>query len=125
MKAMTQTLKSCSDGIWEVGLESLLSAISDSNIAGIDQELVDGTYINDKSDEGCAPLFYAVLLGNLAVVEHLLNKGADPNSIADEPGAVTMAATPLELALQLRHLRNYTTYNPIVDILIKNGAQGT
>jgi ankyrin repeat protein len=62
------------------------------------------------------------LKGNLAIVRLLLEHGADPNFVADEPAATLYAEKPLELAMQARFLIDWDKYNPIVELLKTFGA---
>ncbi|HKY28591.1 MAG TPA: ankyrin repeat domain-containing protein [Pyrinomonadaceae bacterium] len=72
--------------------------------------------------QGAPALFFAVLKGNLAMVQLLLEHGADPNYRADEPAASIYTEKPLALARQARMLMNWDQYHPIVQLLEKFGA---
>jgi len=72
--------------------------------------------------QGAPPLFLATLKGNSAMVQLLLQHGADPNYRAEEPTASIYTETPLALARQARMLMNWDKYHPIVQLLETFGA---
>ena len=52
----------------------------------------------------------------------MLEHGADPNFLADEPAAFIYTDKPLELATQARFLMDWDKYHPIVKLLEEFGA---
>jgi ankyrin repeat protein len=72
--------------------------------------------------QGAPALYLAILKGNLAMVQLLLEHGADPNYLADEPAASIYTEKPLALAKQARMLINWDQYQLIVQLLEKFGA---
>ena len=72
--------------------------------------------------QGAPPLYLAILKGNVAMVQLLLEHGADPNYRADEPAASIYTEKPLALARQARNVMNRGQYHPIVQLLEQYGA---
>ena len=72
--------------------------------------------------DGAPALFFAILKGNLPMVQLLLDHGADPNYRAEEPVATIYAENPLSLAKGARFLLNWDQYQPIAQLLEKFGA---
>jgi ankyrin repeat protein len=105
-------------------LAPLIAAIMNDKPKDVERQL-NSVYINDRTEEGCSPIFYAVLAGNASIVKQLIEKGADPNCVAEEPGATIMAETPLSLALQKRHLSKDAKFDEIIALLRKYGATET
>lgn len=64
------------------------------------------------------PLIYAVQQGDLAAVQMLLDRGADPNLAAE----LTLFATPLSVALWGRDFGDRRPHRDIVEALIRAGA---
>ena len=79
--------------------------------------------VNQLDGEGVPPLFHAVLSGNLALVEALLARGADPNLLVAEPAATAYDSSALNLALGARFLLSWPQFDPIVRALITAGAK--
>lgn len=104
--------------------EFLLEAVIASDVQRIRDLANSGFDINIRCADGASVLFNAVLIANVEVVRTLLELGADPNFQAVEPALTLRAETPLELALQSRHLVNWQKYNPVVLLLIEYGASG-
>jgi hypothetical protein len=104
--------------------DQLLVAI-DSNDLETASHLITGDIdLNAPCTElqGAPALFLAILNGNLAMVQLLLEHGADPNFRAQEPAASIYSEQPLALAKQSRMLMNWEQYHPIVMLLEKFGA---
>ncbi len=59
--------------------------------------------VSDRN--GLTPLHYAVIAGNLAVVEFLVKEGADVNAAPDNPCSSCPKVTPLHVAYQRGNLR--------------------
>jgi ankyrin repeat protein len=66
--------------------------------------------------QGAPALFLAILKGNPAIVQLLLEHGANPNYRADEPAASIYTKKPLALARQARMVMNWNQYQPIVQL---------
>ena len=86
--------------------------------------LINGIDLNMPCSDlqGAPALFLPILNGNLAMVQFLLEHGADPNFRAHEPAASIYTETSLDLAKQSRMLQDWDQYNPIVELLEKFGA---
>jgi ankyrin repeat protein len=102
----------------------LLAAIDSRDLEGASRVINDDIDLNVPCAElqGAPPLFLAILSGNLAMVQLLLDHGADPNFRAQEPAASIYTEQPLALAKQSRMLMNWDQYHPIVMLLEKFGA---
>ena len=81
-----------------------------------------GADVEARDDWDCTPIFYVILEGNLESLEVLIGAGADVNVVAGEPGCTILASPPLNLALQLRNLMDWSKYDPIVQRLELAGA---
>jgi ankyrin repeat protein len=112
--------------------EQMTETLHDQLLAAIDKDdletathLVTGDIdLNIPCSElqGAPALFLAILKGNLAMVQLLLEHGADPNYRADEPAASIYTEKALALARQARMLMSWDQYHPIVQLLEKFGA---
>lgn len=105
--------------------EQLLHAINEDHLEVATQLVAAGINLNTPCPEidGAPPLFLAILKGNPAMIQLLLEQGADPNYRADEPAASIYTEKPLALARQARLLVSWDTYDPIVQLLENFGAQ--
>ena len=72
-----------------------------------------GADVNHRDIINCTPLFYAALQGNLLLVQKLIDKGAQANSINGKS-----LETPLHMAAIREDLKAFT-------LLVKNGANYT
>ena len=104
--------------------DQLLAAIDKDDLGTSTHLVTSDIDLNIPCSElqGAPALFFAVLKGNLAMVQLLLEHGADPNYRADEPAASIYTEKPLALARQARMLMNWDQYHPIVKLLEKFGA---
>jgi ankyrin repeat protein len=100
----------------------LITAISEGDETEVQRLILTGINLNQRDEEGCTPLFYAVLMGNSMIVELLIAGGSDVNATALEPGATILADTPLDLAKQASFLMDKKKYEPIVQALLTHGA---
>lgn len=96
--------------------ETLISAISKSDMAQVKKSVTEGANINCRQKSGHSPLFWAVGKRNLELVTFLLKHGADPDQPAKNAGI-----TPLMMAA------NYGDYEIVkslldakVDVFAKN-----
>lgn len=118
-------------GITIVG-EQVMETLHDKLLDAIDKDdLETATHlVSSEIDlnipcaelQGAPPLYLAILKGNPAMVQLLLEHGADPNYRADEPAASIYTEKPLSLARQARNLMNRDQYHPIVQLLEQYGA---
>ena len=81
-----------------------------------------GIDLNYRCDQGASALFGAILQGNVSIIKLLLEHGADPNLVADEPTAIIYTEKPLDLAREARFLMDWDKYHPIVKLLEAYGA---
>lgn len=105
-------------------MELLQRAINEHRYSDAIAIVDQGAPLNDLSDQGVTPIFWAVLEGHVPLVRAMLDAGADPNRRAEEPDDFMYAApTPLDLAMQARFLVNWDKYQPIVELLLARGAK--
>jgi ankyrin repeat protein len=102
--------------------EELLTAIGDLSIDEAKRLILMGIDLNLPCDQGESVLFAAILSGDISLVSLMLEHGADPNFVAQEPAATIYAEKPLELAMQARFLMDRDKYHPIVELLKRFGA---
>lgn len=81
-----------------------------------------GLDMNLPCDQGASVLYPAILLGNISLIRLMLEHGADPNFMADEPAATIYARKPLELARQAYFLIDQEKYYPVIKLLEEFGA---
>ena len=102
--------------------EKLLEAIGDDRIEEAKRLTRSGIDLNVRCDRGASVLFVAILTGDVSLVRLMLEHGADPNFVAEDPAATVYAEKPLELALGARFLLDRAKYQPIAELLIQFGA---
>ena len=102
--------------------EELLTAIAESNFDEAKRLVQSGFDLNAPCDQGASALYAAILSGDVSLVRLMIEHGADPNFIADEPAASIYTEKPLELAMQARFLVDWDKYHPIVKLLEEYGA---
>ncbi len=102
--------------------EQLMTAIVEDKVDEVRQLIQRGLDLNARCDQGASVLYGAILHGNINIIQLLLEHGACPNLIADEPAASIYTEKPLELAMQSRFLMDWGTYHPIVKLIEKYGA---
>lgn len=102
--------------------EKFYAAVEREDIAEIEKLINDGFDLNKFDEEGATVLFFAILQGNIEIVQLLLERGANADITADEPAASIFTEKPLDLAQQLRFLTNWDKYHPIVKLLEKFDA---
>lgn len=98
----------------------LLTAVKSGNVNAMQRSLAAGANPNQADDKGTLPLMWAAYQGNLAIVNALLNAGANINVacanlnlLPEEP--IKYRDTPLGLAVSNGHLQ-------VVQTLIAKGA---
>lgn len=99
------------------------AAVEQENVGEVEKIINDGFDLNEPDEEGATALFFAILQGNVEIVQLLLEKGANADVTIEEPAASIFTEKPLDLAQQLRFLTNWEKYNPIVKLLEKFGAK--
>ena len=77
----------------------LFEAAAVGDVAVVRGKLAGGWEIEDRSNDGYAPLHLAAYFGRLEVARLLLERGADPNAVASNDSRVT----PLHSAVSARH----------------------
>ena len=102
--------------------EQFMTAIVEDKIDDVRRLMKSGLDLNARCDQGASSLYGAILHGNISIIQLMLEHGADPNLIADEPAATIYTEKPLELAMQARFLMDWDKYHPIVKLLEKYGA---
>ncbi|KAE8380415.1 ankyrin repeat-containing domain protein [Aspergillus bertholletiae] len=81
-------------------------------------ESESGNTAKQPRDKGNTPLHQAVLYGQIAVVNLLLDRGANPRSVN------ALGRTPLHLAAELGDLQMIRTFGKISDILTMQDKSG-
>ncbi|MCP4656272.1 MAG: ankyrin repeat domain-containing protein, partial [bacterium] len=79
--------------------EDLTEAIEDENLEGIHQLIDRGVNVDGRDPSGQTPLMLASLYGTTAIVEGLLEAGADPN-LSSEVEGLEHGATALMMAAE-------------------------
>lgn len=102
--------------------EELLAAIAEDKVEEARRLIRSGLDLNVPCDQGATALYPAILCGNVSLVQLMLEHGADPNFVADEPAATIYTEKPLELARQARFLTSWDRYHLIVKLLEEFGA---
>lgn len=102
--------------------EEILQAIGDGQIEEAKRLTRKRIDLNVRCDQGTSVLFAAILSGDVSLVQLMLEHGADPNFVAEDPAATIYAEKPLELALGASFLLDRDKYQPIVELLIQFGA---
>jgi ankyrin repeat protein len=77
---------------------SLLEAAAVGDVAAVRRKLTEGWEIDERGEDGFAPLHLAAYFGQLEVARLLLERGADPNAVAANDSRVT----PLHSAVSAR-----------------------
>jgi uncharacterized protein len=62
------------------GVDPLLWAVHDGNVAEVERLVKAGANVNSKNDAGLSPLAEAANVGNTAIIKALLDAGAEPNA---------------------------------------------
>ena len=88
---------------------SIHDAAYEGNIEAVKQHLASGADVNEKAEDGVAPLHVAAQEGHNQVIELLIDNGADVNSKDGDEG------TPLHMAAANGH-------KGIAELLIVKGA---
>ncbi|HEY9282774.1 MAG TPA: ankyrin repeat domain-containing protein [Pyrinomonadaceae bacterium] len=102
--------------------EQLLTAIAESKMDEAKRLVQAGIDLNVPYDEGASALYPAILSGDVSLVLMMLEHGANPDFVADEPAASIYTKKPLDLAMQARFLLDWDRYHPIVKLLEEYGA---
>jgi len=102
--------------------EELLAAIASNDFEEAGCLIRSGLDLNVRCAQGASALYPAILSGEVSLVRLMLEHGADPNLVANEPAASIYTEKPLELAKQARFLMNRVRFEPIVKLLEEFGA---
>jgi hypothetical protein len=102
--------------------DSLMTAVAEDNLDEAKRLIQSGIDLNARCDHGASVLFGAVLYGSYSILLLMLEHGADPNFIADEPAASIYTEKPHALAKQCRFLMDWDKYDRIVKLLEQFGA---
>lgn len=102
--------------------EQLLAAIASEHFEEARRLVRSGLDLNVRCDQGASALYPAILSADVTLVRLMLEHGADPNFVADEPAASIYTEKPLELAKQARFLMNRNKFDPVVKLLEEFGA---
>src|SRR5438093_1472948 len=102
--------------------DRLMKSIAADDLEQLRELLRQELDLDLPCDQGATVLYSAVLRGNPAIVQALLEHGSDPNYRAEEPAASVYTIKPLDLAMQARFLMDWNKYHPIVELLIAYGA---
>ena len=102
--------------------EQLMGAVVEDDVEEVQRLIETGIDLNGRCDQGASALFGAILLGNPSIIRSMLEHGADPNLLADEPAATIYCEKPLDLARQAGFLMDWDKYNSIVKLLESFGA---
>ena len=65
--------------------EQFLTAVVESDVKEVRRLIENGLELNKRCDQGASALFGAILHGDPIIIRLMLEHGADPNLIADEP----------------------------------------
>ncbi|HEV8429527.1 MAG TPA: ankyrin repeat domain-containing protein [Pyrinomonadaceae bacterium] len=106
----------------ESAQEQLIKAVVENDVNELKRLIAAGVDLNARCDQGASLLFAAVLGSHPELVRLMLENGADPNLIADEPAATIYTDKPLELARQARFLMDWDKYDLMVKLLVEFGA---
>ena len=102
--------------------ERFVTAVVENDVREVTRLIESGIDLNYRCDQGTSALSGAILEGNLIIIALMLENGADPNLVADEPAASIYAEKPLDLARQARFVMDWDKYHPIVKLLEAFGA---
>jgi len=105
--------------------QKLVAAIAADEVVEAKRLIRSGVDLNIPSAQGETALYQAILRGDASLVRLMLEHGADPNFVADEPAATIYTEKPLDLAQQARLLMDWDKYDPIVKLLEEFGATGS
>lgn len=81
------------DNSTKVNINNLCQAVNDNNLDLVAKIAAKSPLLNNLSEEGLAPIHYAIFNNNPAMVHVLLNAGADVNILTDD------GLTPLDIAV--------------------------
>jgi len=105
-----------------MSMKKFVTAVVENDVREVTRLIESGIDLNFRCDQGASVLFGAILQGNLSIIGLMLENGADPNLVADEPASTTYTEKPLDLARQARFLMDWDKYHPIVKLLEAFGA---
>lgn len=102
--------------------EMLIDGAMSRRIDRIREAIAAGADPDSRCDDGATALLLACLEGDLEAVRLLLDVGADPKLVADEPAADIYAPRPLDLVMQCQFLLDWRKFTPIFTLLVERGA---
>jgi hypothetical protein len=102
--------------------DELVKAVVDGDREAVRRIVETGIDLNARIDVGASLLFGAILYGDEPIIRMMLEHGANPNLVAEEPAATMYTEKPLDLAMQTRFLLDWEKYDPIVKLLESFGA---
>ena len=102
--------------------DKLADAIVQNNIVEVEQIISDSFALDETDEDGAPVLYTAIMHGNLQIVRLLLERGANPNFVAEESAAIIYAEKPLELVQGLRFILDWDKYQPLSNLLVEFGA---
>ena len=102
--------------------DQFMTAVVENDVGEVTRLIESGIDLNYRCDQRASALSGAILEGNLIIIGLMLENGADPNLVADEPAASIYTEKPFDLARQARFLMDWDKYHPIVKLLEAFGA---
>jgi hypothetical protein len=96
--------------------------VSSGDTAEVRRLIQSGVNVNARCDEGASVLFLACLNANVEMVQLLLDLGADPNLIAEEPASGKYCEKVLDMVMQAQFLMHWDIYTLVFDALVSKGA---
>jgi ankyrin repeat protein len=102
--------------------EQFMTGVVENDVSEVSRLIESGIDLNYRCDQGTSALSGAILQGNPIIIRLMLENGADPNLVADEPAASIYTEKPLDLGRQARFLLDWDKYHPIVKLLEAFGA---
>ena len=85
----------------------LIEAVKSGNTEAVKEQIESGAEVNQQDKQGWTPLSWAAARGNLAVIELLLQHGADPLRVGNDlrtPQMIALAAGHAEVVRRLRQV---------------------
>lgn len=93
-------------------LDSIHTAAANGDLALVEHHLSSDVFVNARDDSNRTPLHHAAAAGNEKVVDILLNKGADVNSIWPGPNSAGTVVRGIDPEMAKRYGLGITTPTP-------------